>query len=94
MPQLAAPVLTMTAASPTTVNLSWTASPGATSYFVSYNQGATNHPVGSFTASQTMTQITGLTPGAGETFYVYAIAGSANAGTGGVGLTMPSLAAV
>ncbi len=82
------------ATSTTTGTLSWTASPGATSYSIYYWNGSRAVLLGTVSGSTTSVSITGLSAGTTYNFYVAASNGSSSAASGWVSLTTPLTAAV
>lgn len=86
---LSAPGLTVTAASSTAANLSWTAVSGVQGYRVYQVNGGQSTLLGTVAATATSVQVTGLTPGATEAFKIEAYNSTAVADSSVVSVVMP-----
>ncbi|HLJ09983.1 MAG TPA: fibronectin type III domain-containing protein [Planctomycetaceae bacterium] len=82
--------VSLTALSTTTAQLSWGAVAGTQGYRVFQVNGSQSVLLGTLSASTTSVQITGLTPGARESFKVEAFSGTATADSQVVSVTMPA----
>ncbi len=90
---LAAPQnFTVTAASSTVANLSWSASTGATGYSVYWWNGSQAVDIGNVSAATTSVSVSGLSAGSTEKFYISAYNASSSASTSWVSVTMPAAA--
>lgn len=89
-PGLTAPSLTASAVSTTVAQLSWTASSGTQGYRVYQINGGQAVLLGTVSATTTAVQVTGLTPGASESFEVEAYNSTSVADSSVVSLTMPA----
>jgi hypothetical protein len=79
-----------TALSPTSAQLTWQAVTGAAGYRIFLINGSQSTLLGTVASSQTSVRITGLSPGANESFKVEAFSGTAVADSAAVSVTMPS----
>ena len=77
------------ATSTTTATLSWTASTGATGYQIYEKNGNSSVELGSVAAGTTSVNITGLTPGGTDSFYVTAYNATSSASSATVSVMMP-----
>jgi hypothetical protein len=90
---LAAPQnFTVTATSSTAAHLAWSASTGATGYYVYWWNGSKAVDLGSVGAGTTSVSVTGLVAGATEKFYITAFNSSSTASTAWVSVVMPAAA--
>ncbi|HEV7221930.1 MAG TPA: fibronectin type III domain-containing protein [Pirellulales bacterium] len=89
-PGLSAPTLTASAVSSTVAQLSWTAVSGTQGYRVYQEIGGQSVLLGTVSANTIAVQVTGLTPGAAESFMVEAYAGTSVADSSVVSVTTPA----
>lgn len=89
-PGLSAPSLTASAVSTTAAQLSWTAVSGTQGYRVYQVNGGQATLLGTVSSSTTSVQVTGLTPGATESFKVEAFNSTSVADSSVVSVTMPA----
>ena len=89
-PGLSAPTLTASAVSTTVAQLSWTAVNGAEGYRVYQVEGGQNVLLGTVSGSTTAVQVTGLTPGATDSFELEAYNATSTADSSVVSVTMPA----
>lgn len=89
-PGLTAPSLTASAVSTTVAQLSWTAVSGTQGYRVYQINGGQAVLLGTVSATTTSVQVSGLTPGASESFKVEAYNSTSVADSSIVNLTMPA----
>ncbi|MGH7193548.1 MAG: fibronectin type III domain-containing protein, partial [Candidatus Saccharimonadales bacterium] len=89
-PGLAAPTLTASAVSTTVAQLSWNAVSGTQGYRVYQIESGQAVLLGTVSASATSVQVSGLTPGANESFQVEAYNSTSIADSSVVNLTMPA----
>lgn len=89
-PGLSAPTLTASAVSSTVAQLSWTAVSGAQGYHVYQIESGQKVLLGTVSSSTTAVQVTGLTPGATESFELEAYNSTSVADSSVVSLTMPA----
>jgi hypothetical protein len=87
---LAAPTVAASALSTTAAELSWNAVTGAQSYAIYQVSNGHNVLLGSVNSSTTSVEVTGLTPGATESFIVAAVNATSVADSSVVSVTMPS----
>lgn len=88
-PGLSSPTLTASAVSSTVAQLSWTAVNGAQGYQVYQIESGQKVLLGSVSSSTTAVQVTGLTPGATESFEIEAYNSTSTADSSVVSVTMP-----
>jgi subtilase family serine protease len=89
-PTLTAPQVTATAVSSTVAQLSWNAVSGAQGYSIYQVVNGQNVLLGNVSSSTTSVDVTGLTPGATESFVVAAFNSTSVADSAVVSVTMPS----
>lgn len=87
---LTAPTVTASALSTTAAELSWNAVSGAQSYAIYQVNNGHNVLLGSVNSSTTSVEVTGLTPGATESFVVAAVNATSVADSSVVSVTMPT----
>gem|GEM_PF-2117481 len=92
-PGLSAPTLHANAVSTTAADLSWTAVSGAQGYRVYQIVNGQSALLGTVSSSTTAVQVTGLTPGATESFEIEAFNSASIADSSVVSVTMPAPAA-
>jgi subtilase family serine protease len=83
---------TVTAASSSVAQLSWTASAGATGYSIYWWNGSKAVDLGNVAAKTTSVSVSGLSPGSTDKFYITAFNATTSASTAWVSVTMPSAA--
>lgn len=91
-PGLSAPTLTGSAVSSTVAQLSWNAVSGAQGYHVYQIENGQKVLLGTVSSSTTAVQVTGLSPGATESFEIEAYNSTSTADSSVVSVTMPSAA--
>ena len=90
---LAAPQnFTVSATSSTVAHLSWSASTGATGYAIYWWNGNQAVDIGNVNAATTSVNVSGLTPGSTDKFYITAFSATSSASTGWASVLMPGSA--